>query len=242
MAVTENFVVLTTIFIVLTCNQQTFNHNRSENCIKRYLDISEFIVDCSITKYQGLIYANDVSYLWQISPMEFVPGNRANVTCKNYMTVNAKSILLLCMMQSGDIHPHPGLDVQNQGPTQKKKCTQPKFPCVSCSRGVTASCKAVSCNLCQNWTHIRCTGFITDARYDKLVQEELELDFICNGCTNKEFPFSEEFDFYHSDKQTFSATKLPSSADPDHFQCFSRKGLHFLHINARSLLPKMNYG
>ena len=156
------------------------------------------------------------------------------------MTVNAKSIQLLCMMQSGDIHPHPGPDEQNQGPTQKKKCRQPKFPCVSCSRGVTARSKAVSCNLCQNWTHIRCTGFITDSRYDKLVQEELELDFICNGCTNKEFPFSEEFDFYHSDKQTFSATKLPSSADPDHFQCFSRKGLHFLHINARSLLPKMS--
>ena len=35
-------------------------------------------------------------------------------------------------------------------------------------------------------------------------------------------------------------TQLSSSADSEHFQCFHRRGLHFLHLNARSLIPKIS--
>ena len=31
-----------------------------------------------------------------------------------------------------------------------------------------------------------------------------------------------------------------SDVDDSHFQCFQRKGMHFVHLNARSLLPKMS--
>ena len=32
---------------------------------------------------------------------------------------------------------------------------------------------------------------------------------------------------------------FPSESDPKFFDCFKSKGLHFLHLNARSLLPKI---
>ena len=38
---------------------------------------------------------------------------------------------------------------------------------------------------------------------------------------------------------TQGATR-PSLTDPDHFECFKRKGLHFNHLNARSLLNKIS--
>lgn len=34
--------------------------------------------------------------------------------------------------------------------------------------------------------------------------------------------------------------KQPSTADSDHFQCFSRKGMHFIHLNVHSALPKIS--
>ena len=93
-------------------------------------------------------------------------------------------------VQSGDIHPHPGpVEQNNHGQTEKRRCRQPKFPCVSCNRGVTSMSKAVSCDMCQIWTHIGCTCFITNSFYNKLVQDELNFNFTCNGCTNKDLPF-----------------------------------------------------
>ena len=87
---------------------------------------------------------------------------------------------------------------------------------------------------------IDCTGFMTKSFYDKLVKEELEYNFTCNGSINNDFSFLDNSDLISQSKEQASTnTKLPSTADPDHFQCFIQKGLHFLHQNARSLLPKI---
>ena len=75
------------------------------------------------------------------------------------------------------------------GTYMKRQGRQPKFPCVSCNRGVTARSKAIGCDICQRWTHVDCTGFMTKSFYDKLVKEELEYNFTCNGCMNKDLPF-----------------------------------------------------
>ena len=32
----------------------------------------------------------------------------------------------------------------------------------------------------------------------------------------------------------------PTLADPDHFDCFQKRGLHFIHMNARSILNKIS--
>ena len=60
--------------------------------------------------------------------------------------------------------------------------------------------------------------------------------FTC--CTFMDLPFHSE-DTNNCWSQTGN-TKFPSSADPENFQCFRRKGLHFLPMNDRSLLPKMS--
>ena len=45
------------------------------------------------------------------------------------------------------------------GNTQNAKRT-PKYPCTACGKAVTSRSKAVSCDLCDNWTHTKCTGSI----------------------------------------------------------------------------------
>lgn len=33
-------------------------------------------------------------------------------------------------------------------------------------------------------------------------------------------------------------SQTPTKSSDEHYQCFSKKGMHFIHLNARSLLPK----
>lgn len=50
--------------------------------------------------------------------------------------------LLLC----GDIHPCPG-------PTVSRA---PRYPCLICAKDVRTNSKAVACESCDKWTHIKC--------------------------------------------------------------------------------------
>ena len=76
------------------------------------------------------------------------------------------------ILTSGDIEQNPGpvpASESNSAPKPKKRI--PKNPCTSCEKGVIASSKAISCDLCNKWTHSRCTG-MTDLQYYCHVQEE----------------------------------------------------------------------
>jgi hypothetical protein len=46
----------------------------------------------------------------------------------------------------------------------------------------------------------------------------------------------------NQDGATYNSTRTtsPFEAEDNQFQCFQRKGLYFLHLNARSLLPKLD--
>lgn len=102
---------------------------------------------------------------------------------------------------------------------------------------MTARSKAIDCDLCHNWTHIKCNSGISSELYDKICNQETELNFICNSYTIAELPQLDNDDSIIEDHSTYN--KLPSSVDSDYFQCFQNKGLHFIHLNARSLLPKI---
>jgi len=71
-----------------------------------------------------------------------------------------------------------------------------------------------------------------------MCNQDIEFNIICNACTIAELPFVNNRD-YNSDDH-LSTFNSPSTADEDNFQCFRNKGLHFIHLNARSLLPKIS--
>ena len=60
----------------------------------------------------------------------------------------------------------------------------PKFPCVHCKRGVRANTcsKAVSCDICENWIHIKC-GDVAKTQYDNAVSCGQQIPFVCNKCS-----------------------------------------------------------
>lgn len=153
----------------------------------------------------------------------------------NKINADSRTILLLSMLRCGDIQSNPG-------PPKPKRT--PKHPCVQCGRGVTSRSKAVDCDKCERWTHINCThGLITNDKYKQLIDDCFS--YICSECSIKSLPFAnEDPESLFGDGEGFDAasedTHTPSHATDDIFNCFKSKGLHFLHVNARSLIPKLS--
>ena len=113
----------------------------------------------------------------------------------------------------------------------------PKYPCVTCTKAVTARCKAISCDLCEKWTHIRCSGYISNEKYNEIMENDTNFSFNCNTCVASMMPFQSESEI----PTDISVTKpLPQSPVKNvEFQQFKAKGLHFVGLNVRSLLPKI---
>ena len=71
----------------------------------------------------------------------------------------------------------------------------------------------------------------------------VEVNSICNCCTASKLHFAnsnkEDVDnnFDSSNNNTYVIN--PTTAENIHLQCFASKGLHFIHVKARSLLPKI---
>ena len=134
----------------------------------------------------------DAVELWSTSGYDsrhkgFVPGQPIHYLKRNgrYLhSLDIKSVFIFTLLRCGDVHPHPGpRSDTSQGPLENKNVTkkQPKFPCVSCGKGVIKSSKAVECDNCSRWTHIRCSGYITDELYHDLVSSSGQnFIFICS--------------------------------------------------------------
>jgi hypothetical protein len=104
------------------------------------------------------------------------------------------------------------------------------------------------------WVHVKCTLSISDTQYQRLLDANKAFDFICDSCSISELPFQmwETLDgsiFGNGDGKNGdggprglpqdsrgASASLDDCINPESLQ---QKGLHFLHANARSLLPKL---
>ena len=68
--------------------------------------------------------------------------------------------------------------------------TYPKFPCRSCEKNVSDKDKAVQCDLCELWVHIKCNSLnYLDYRYLQNSNES----WYCIECCSTIFPFNSLF-------------------------------------------------
>ena len=88
------------------------------------------------------------------------------------------------------------------------------------------------------WCHIKCEN-ISEETYKALVQSGDEFSFICMQCILNQLPNVELHNDNVTDAKPGSQQNFEGIPD-DQFDCFKRKGLHFLHINCRSLISKLD--
>ena len=111
------------------------------------------------------------------------------------------------LLTCGDISSQPGPTPDSSAARKPRRVA---FPCSVCAKGVTKASKAISCDTCDRWTHIRCTPCISAARYDRSVATGEELHFECDACTLASLPFGGEDDVDGVDTADWGARAAPS--------------------------------
>ena len=73
----------------------------------------------------------------------------------------------------------------------------PRYPCGTCGRNVSASFKAIKCDSCGYWNHIKCDE-ITPYTYDKMLKlpkaEREKIVHLCKICKEESIPFQKVSD------------------------------------------------
>ena len=152
------------------------------------------------------------------------------------------------LLLSGDVNLHPGPRPSTSSTSSDGKRTRNvAHPCVVCARGVTKASKAVECDSCLKWTHIRCSLSVSLTKYNECVRDGADLAFVCDRCSLSTLPFANDtgVDGHVADATANSSSAASSSTLSSSFlscpipRILSSKGLHFLHANVRSLIPKL---
>ena len=128
-------------------------------------------------------------------------------------------VMLILIIRGGDVSRNPG--------PIKRQCS------AGCGKWIIASSKAISCDGCDAWTHARCSDSVSVRQYDRLVQQQATFNYLCNACLISKLPFTDT-----QDDEADVDVSLDSSNDI--YKVFCRKGLHFVHLNIRSLPPSID--
>jgi hypothetical protein len=147
------------------------------------------------------------------------------------------------LLRCGDIISQPGPSTDCSSPASEVKKRKVANPCIVCHRGVTKASKAVSCDSCDKWTHVRCDPSVSLPHYDQCVRDGGEISFVCRVCCLASLPFAgeEELDRVAetSDKGVDPAS-APPQVSVEIPSVLLSKGLHFIHSNTRSILSKIS--
>ena len=73
--------------------------------------------------------------------------------------------------------------------TDKAKPSKVKFPCGICKKAVAVNHKALECDLCSSWIHIKCQHL--NAKDYKQHQDNPSLEFVCLPCKSDIVPFTD---------------------------------------------------
>ena len=154
---------------------------------------------------------------------------------------NHKTFFRYLLLLSGDIESNPG----------------PGDFCSMCDRKIAIRHKVLCCWQCESWLHNKCAD-ISEAHYKSIKNKEKGVIFYCGKCHNfaEEMPFfqeeflecpyknyAEELPFFQEESleclHEHDPPKEININDVADFGIFEQRGLHFIHLNINSILPKI---
>ena len=220
----NSFQIVTSVFLVI----YNITPANSKLELDPNIPVSHYLVN---TSKQCLNACDNVLVSSVLAPL---PSHSRKIIPKitTVRKVDTKLFYLsLSLLVCGDVHPCPG-----PAPATRT----PRFPCIDCRKAVRKNSKAISCDVCKQWVHIKCCNFSVD-KYNSYVANDTEFSFTCGPCLLKNLPFGDS-DLDEPSFETLNSQETFGNFvnDKSHFECFKKKGLHFIHINARSILPKMS--
>ena len=136
-----------------------------------------------------------------------------------------RSFFQFLIILSGDVSLNPG---------------PVRHPCSSCLKPVAKNHRAILCDNCDLWAHIKCENISTKI-YAEMANSNKQLNFICSSCILNQLPFPEGFMINEEENQVTSTQKDFSFLDDDMDELKNTRGLKIAHLNTNGLLSKLDY-
>ena len=136
-----------------------------------------------------------------------------------------RSFFQFLIILSGDVSLNPG---------------PVRHPCSSCLKPVAKNHRAILCDNCDLWAHIKCENISTKI-YAEMANSNKQLNFICSSCILNQLPFPEGFMINDEESQVTSTQKDFSFLDDDMDELKNTRGLKIAHLNTNGLLSKLDY-
>ena len=95
----------------------------------------------------------------------YKPGIQIKTALNLFYKASSRTNLAILLILAGDIE-------SNQGP---------KHQCGLCQKLVKRNDRAIQCDICDLWVHIRCEN-ISKAQYNHLVNSENDSEWYCSKC------------------------------------------------------------
>ena len=129
-------------------------------------------------------------------------------------------LIILLLLMCGDT----GASI-NPGPTNSGLAIE----CNHCNIEITHSSNVLTCSECSSRVHLECNNY------------NISSNFICNLCTCNLLPFQlcDEQPTLTHDHQAENNNIKSVFENESIYECFKNKGLHFIHLNVRSLKYKV---
>ena len=145
------------------------------------------------------------------------PGTRRIATKSRSNHCFHQSMCALLLLLAGDVHPNPGpvntCSNSNQPLVKNPNGKSCKFPCGVCSHRVQWNSKAIQCDECSVWFHVKCMGMGWQIFHAN--EEHKNYNWVCYNCgqcnvggsgyTNNSIELSNSFE---------SLASLPQSTNP----------------------------
>ena len=156
-----------------------------------------------------------------------------------FVISTSQFVLLLLIIRGGDVSKNPGPgDVRRQY-THRHSCTR-------CGKGVTGRSRALSCDNCDQWTHLLCARSMTSTLYQELCNSGENFDFLCNRCSIGNLPFADVDDILSLTHTSDVSLSASISEEEDIFHDLRlvrsrcRNNVIISHLNINSLRHKFH--
>ena len=98
--------------------------------------------------------------------------------------------------------------------------------------------RVLCCYKCDSWVHKKCAK-LPETLYKSIKFKKTGVYFDCHRCNYaREMPFFQE-EFLEVSTQSNDTLNEENITDFEDFKIFAKSGLHFIHLNINSILPKI---
>jgi hypothetical protein len=181
-----------TLSYILQINVSKFEKSQASAqcplCSEEDEDVQHFICTCKSLKKAR---KQPMKYLFKLLQRHNIetPPNKTELTSLILNGTNNSTINNACSMICLKLHNARKALYYELFPEKKKrgkkKEVDPQNKCIKCTKEVKGDQKAINCDLCSFWQHIKCDKIMTGWKYNRIVKGTETYTWVCKKCIHK---------------------------------------------------------